>query len=239
MTRSAKTLFAPLCTLSLVTLAACYGAAPGRPPSVPLPPLSDDAEIAVRSESTTKVEDVAKESWTCPAGHVEPDPACSRTTYSEAQPVTRTHTTATYGPSPITYAQFRVLTDPQWDAKLARLDELSARCKRANIPRLVGIGLALGGVIGAGIGQGVKSSSLVALSWSAAAAGGAFALGYFAFGGRACNEANALYHDMDFSFALHMDSVEGTDTAQEMHDLAERFNTGRRQHADAHLRLGE
>src|SRR5690242_2476900 len=105
--------------LILLPLAACYGAAPGRPPRVPLPPAIDDAEVVVHSETKTEIEDVQKQASTCPQGHGQGDPACTVTTYTVAEPVTRTTSTASYADQPISFAQFKVMTDPKWNEKLA------------------------------------------------------------------------------------------------------------------------
>ena len=58
---------------------------------------------------------MAKKAWTCPAGHAEGSPACTSTTYEVAEPVTRTETAATYGAEPISYGQFKILTDPDYE----------------------------------------------------------------------------------------------------------------------------
>jgi hypothetical protein len=210
-----------------LSLAACYGAAPPRPVHVPLPPLAAGAEIDVHSESRTTIENVPHSASTCPSGKSEGDPSCTVTKYVVAEPVTRTTTTATYGTEPITYAQFKVLTDPHWDTKLGDLDDLAHKCQRANIPRYAGLGLMLGGLVAglvvggatgnAGAEQGVIYGGL-------GLGAGSYALGYFAFGGRQCVEAQQLYNTMDMSQAIGWNSVEGDDYATEMKALAEQFN---------------
>src|SRR5262245_23294288 len=101
--------------LCLPFLAACYGAAPPKPARIPLPPPIDGAQILVHSEERTTIETVQKEASTCPQGHAEGSPACTVTRYSVAEPVTRVYSGATYADQPISYAQFRVMTDPQYD----------------------------------------------------------------------------------------------------------------------------
>jgi hypothetical protein len=135
-------------------------------------------------------------------------------------------TTASYGSEPITYAQFRVMTDPRWNEKLATLDDLAHRCQRANIPRYVGIGLMLGGAA-AGLIAGAAGSPTgeSALMYGGLGAGAAsYALGYLAFGGRQCVEARNLFNEMDMSGAMDLTTVEGADQATEMKVLAEQFN---------------
>lgn len=221
-----------------LTLAACYGAAPPKPVHVQLPMLQNEAEIGVFSESKTTIEQVQRQASTCPQGKGEGDPSCVVTKYTVAEPVTRTTTTATYGDGPITYAQFRVLTDPHWDQKLAELDDLAHRCTRANIPRYVGLGLMVGGLIGSyivGAATGSTGASQGTL-WGGVVGGGAsYTLGYFAFGGRQCNEARALFNELDMSGNLATNVVEGDSYAVEMKTLAEQFNATHRNGPSARL----
>ena len=120
--------------IPILLVTACYGAAPPHPARIPMPALRDDAPVDVLSETRTEMESVAKTASSCPAGHAEGSPACTVHHYTEMEPVTRTHTRAIYGGEPISYGQFRVLTDKDYDKKLARLDDLSGGCKRANVP---------------------------------------------------------------------------------------------------------
>ena len=203
-------------------LVACYGAAPGRPPRVPVPELAEGAPIDVHSETKTTIEQVSKTAWSCPAGHADGDPLCTRHDYSVAEPVTRTTTTASYADQPITYAQFMVLTDAKRGDKLSELEDLSHVCRRANVPRYAGMGLMLGGlvagmIVGGDVGKGIVYGGL---------GGGAasYTLGFFAFGGRQCVQARNLYNELDLSHAMSWNSVEGADYATEMRALAEQFN---------------
>lgn len=210
-----------------ILLAACYGAAPPRPATIPLPPLRDDAELVVTSESKTEIEDVAKQSTSCPAGHAEGSPACTVHRYTVAEPVTRTYSRASYGGEPLSYGQFRVLTDPDHDRKRARLADLSTRCQRANIPRYLGLGLLLGGLVAIPLSQGndvVLGAGYVALAGGAAS----YTTGYFMFGGRQCNEARRLYHQIDFAEEATWETVQGRRVASEMATLAEQFNARQR-----------
>lgn len=225
----------PLLPLSLacLTLAACYGSAPPRPPRVPLPPIEDGAELVVHSETITTMEEVPKQASTCPAGVGEGDPSCTITRYTETEPVDHTTTTASLGSQPLTFAQFKVITDPQWNAKLAELDALSHRCERANVPRYAGLGLlAVGLLVGpivAGEGGGDVGT---AMTYGGLIAGGAsYALGYVAFGGRDCVEARDLYNYLDTSEQMSWTSVDGDDYAIEMKALADQFNAT---HAPGH-----
>lgn len=213
-------------------LTACYGSAPPVPPRVPLPPLADGAQIGVYSQTKTTIEQVPHESRTCVDGH--PD-ECTTTTYSEAEPVSRTITTATYNDAPITYAQFRVITDPKWNDELAELDDLSHKCRRANIPRYAGMGLLAGGLIAGAI---VKGDAGAALMYGGTGLGvGSYALGYFAYGGRDCVRARALFEQLDMSQAMSWTSVEGADYATEMKALADQFNASHGHGDTAALRM--
>ena len=211
--------------LAILLVAGCYGAAPGRPPNVPLPELADapDAHVVVHSVTKTAIENVEKSASTCPQGHNPGDPACVVTRYRVAEPVTRTTTTASLNSEPITFAQFRVITDPKWNEKLGQIDDLSHKCHRANTPRYAGIGLMLGGIIAGVIVGGDAGKAVV---WAGFGGGAAsYALGYFAFGGSDCVAARRMYDQMDLSRAMAWTSVEGADYASEMHGLAEQFNS--------------
>jgi hypothetical protein len=223
----------------LPLLAACYGAAPPKPARVPLPHTVDGAEIRVHTESRTELEDVPKESTTCPQGHASGSPACVVTRYTVREPVTRTYSSATYAESPISYAQFKVMTDPQYDQKLSRLEELSHRCKRANVPRYVGLGLMVGSLIAAPIVGKATDSTAASQGtlWGMLGAGSAsFALGYFAFGGRDCNEARGIYHDVNVAGFTATTDLEGADLAAEMSELASRFNAGQSRQSAMRMR---
>jgi hypothetical protein len=210
-----------LATLSL-TLAACYGAAPPKPARIPLPPPVEGGQISVYSEDKTTFENISKSASTCPQGKGEGSPECTVTRYTVKEPVTRTYSTATYADQPISYAQFKVMTDPQYDRKLVRLDDLSHTCTRANVPRYAGMvglvaGLVVGPIVGGTAGTIVMAGGLVGGT-------GSYALGYFAFGGRDCNEARAIYNDVEVGHAVGMTSVTGSQLAVEMQELAGRFN---------------
>jgi hypothetical protein len=206
----------------LLFLVACYGAAPPKPPRIPLPEPVEGAEIAVYSEDRTAFETVEKQASTCPAGKSEGSPECTVTRYTVKEPVTRTHTTATYNNAPISYAQFHVMTDPNYDVKLSRLDDLSHKCKRANVPRYAGMGLLLGGVIAGPI---VGDTPGQIILWGGLVGGlASYALGYFAFGGRDCNEARAIYNDVNVADAVNTHTVQGSGLAAEMAELAAQFN---------------
>ena len=215
-----------LVLLPSLCLVACYGAAPPKPPVVPLPPTQDGAEILVHTESHTTYENVQKQATSCPQGVGEGDPSCTVTRYNVTEPVTRTTSAATYGDQAITYAQFKVMTDPHYQDKVAAVGDLGHKCQRANIPRYIGLGMLAAGLLvgpiisaegGGGVGTAVTYGGLLG-------GGVSYAAGYFAFGGRDCNEARAIYNSIDYSAAMSWNTVEGADVATEMQALAGQFN---------------
>lgn len=209
-----------------MSLVACYGAAPPKPPRVPLPPMAEGAGIDVHSDTKTTIENVEHSASSCPQGKGEGDPSCVVTRYTVAEPVSRTTTTASYAAEPISYAQFKVMTDPHWDNKLAQLEDLSHKCQRANVPRYVGLGLMLGGLVsGLIVGAAGSPTGEMGLIYGGVGAGAvSYAFGYLGFGGRQCVEARNLFNEVDMTEAMSWNSVEGGNYATEMKVLADQFN---------------
>jgi len=212
--------------LPALFLTACYGAAPPKPPVIPLPPPQEGAEILVHSDTKTTYENVQKSASTCPEGKSEGDPSCTVTRYNVTEPVTRTYSAATYGEQPISYGQFKVMTDPHYQEKLDAVADLGHKCQRANTPRYIGLallatGLLVGPIISAEGGGGVGT----AVTYGGLLGGGvSYATGYFVFGGRDCVEARAIYNSVDYAAASGWNTVEGADVATEMQALAGQFN---------------
>lgn len=206
-------------------LAGCYGAAPGRVETLLLPDRVRGGRIDVRSQSTTEWEDVAKRSVTCPAGHSEGSTACLVTNYTVKEPVTRTTSVATYAGRPITYGQFLVMTDPDYDEKLKLLTVHSDACQFANTPRYIGLGATIGGLVLYGIAGSRQNSGLATVGLLALGGGAvSYATGYFAFGGSRCNAANSLHYQLDMSHEAGITTVYGR--AVEMDEAAGMFNAG-------------
>lgn len=212
--------------LPALLVTACYGAAPPKPPVIPLPPAMEGAQILVHTDSKTTMESVAKQATSCPQGKGEGDPSCTVTRYNVTEPVTRTYSAASYGDQPINYAQFKVMTDPHYQEKVAAVADLGHKCQRANTPRyiglaMLGVGLLVGPIVAAEGGGSVGT----AMTYGGLIGGGvAYGAGYFAFGGRDCNEARAIYNSIDYSAAVGWNTVEGADVATEMQALAGQFN---------------
>lgn len=216
-----------------VSLAACYGAAPPKPPVVPLPPMEEGAELQVHSAQSTDMEEVPHTARTCAS-----DGTCINTEYTTTEPVTHTNTSATYNDQPISYAQFVVMTDPKWDEKLAELDDLAKRCRRANIPRYIGIGLFAAGLAGGIIANAAGApSAAYGVMYGAAGLGAvSYATGYYGFGGRQCVEARAMFNEMNLAGAMTANTVGGAERAVEMQTLAEQFNAAHRRSARLDMR---
>ena len=209
--------------LPLTATVACYAATPPRPTTVALPALLDAATITTHSKVVFENQAVAKQASHCPQGASVGAAGCTVTHYSETERVKQTKTTASYGDTPITYAQFKVLTDPDYNAKLVALERARSRCNGGSLPRWAGIGLAVAGLI-------VASSSdrtTKILGFAGMGAGAAtYTFGYIRYAGP-CNQANDLYYQVDFSQDIDRRVVEGDDRAHEMQALSEQFNARR------------
>lgn len=213
----------PYWLLPLTATVACYSATPPRPTTIVLPALSETATLATTSKSVFENEEVAKQASHCPAGTLAGDASCTITRYSETQRVKHLKTSATYDGAPITYAQFKVLTDPDYNSKLVTLERARSRCNGGSLPRWAGIGLAVAGLI-------VASSSdqtTKAIGFAGMGAGLAtYTYGYIRYAGP-CNQANELYYQLDFSQDIDRNVVDGSDRAREMQALTEQFNARR------------
>lgn len=213
----------PCWLLPLTATVACYSATPPRPTTIVLPALSETATLATTSKSVFENEEVAKQASHCPAGTLAGDASCTITRYSETQRVKHLKTSATYDGAPITYAQFKVLTDPDYNSKLVTLERARSRCNGGSLPRWAGIGLAVAGLI-------VASSSdqtTKAIGFAGMGAGLAtYTYGYIRYAGP-CNQANELYYQLDFSQDIDRNVVDGSDRAREMQALTEQFNARR------------
>lgn len=208
-----------------LTAAGCYGSAPPRPETVALPQVAAGSELRVTSESTTRLENVQKQSETCPQGHTSGSQACVKTTYTVKEPVTRTVTTATHGDSPLSFAQFQVLTDHDYEDNVAVLEDHSEACQEANVPRWIGTGLAIGGIVAYGIGASRSSGALATVGLIGLGGGAAsYTAGYFAFGGKRCVQAARLYREINYARDKDVMSVNGSLRAEEMKSLSDQFN---------------
>jgi hypothetical protein len=232
--RVAVTRASGIVAAAIAGMSGCYGAAPPRPADISLPEPVPGAEIVVDSETSTSIERVPKKWVRCPHGHVEGSPECDVTTGSAMEPVTRTRTTASYGGAPLNLAQFMVLTDPERDDKLRLLEDHSRACRRANVPRWIGVGLTVGGLVVMGVAASQDGEALSTAGQISVAGGvGSYAVGYFALGGRRCNEAANLHTALDLADETVITVVPGPAAADEMKELADRFNRARAARGDA------
>ena len=88
------------------------------------------------------------------------------------------------------------MTDPHYQEKVEAVADLGAQVQAREHaalrrPRMLGLGLLVGPIISAEGGGGVGT----AVTYGGLLGGGvAYGAGYFAFGGRDCNEARAIYN---------------------------------------------
>jgi len=213
-------------TLLSTCVLACYAPVAPRPVAVQPPPLSDDVVMNVHTQRRTVLKTRTVEERTCPADVKEKDsPKCTVTTREVTEPETQVVTTATYGAEAISYAQFRVLTEPDFTAKRARLDVLRERCRPASGPRWIGSSLLLTGLVTSIVGGTMKEPVVTASGGGAFAAGiGTLLLGYYKFGGEDCNRAWSLYEDLDLVDEAKQMEVPGQSAANEMAVLVQQFN---------------
>jgi hypothetical protein len=206
-------------------LAGCYGGAPPAPPEVAVSVVpGEEVEVRARREDTT--ERVEQKSHTCPQGHSPGSPACVVTTYYERVPVTYYYAKANYAGRTLTLAELDALTDPEWKTRIDKLNEYRAVCKQANVPRFVGLGLLIAGGVAVGIG-GSRSDTGLGKGLIFGGIGGvgvglgSYALGYFSFGGKRCNQARAIYDSLP---SARDKEAFGIEQVEEMKNAADRFN---------------
>ncbi len=221
----ATTVLGGLSVTGLFLAAGCYGAAPPRPQAVAVPDVAEGSSLEVYSHSATTYENVQRESETCPQGKGSGSPECVKTTYTVKEPVTRTVSTATLGGSPIDYAQFQVVSNPRYQEELVTLADHSEACQEANLPRYIGLGLAIGGIIAYSVGNSKGNSTVGTIGLLGLAGGaGSYTAGYLAFGGNRCVEAAGLYRRIDYARHSGQEEIHGSVTALEMKTLADQFN---------------
>ena len=179
--------------------------------------------ISVDSNVVFENEQVAKKASHCPQGVSSTAASCTVTHYSETQSVQRVKTTATYGGAPITYAQFKVLTDPTYDAKLAQLEQARSRCSGGSLPRWVGIGLMVASLV---VTSSSEQTTRLVRSVSMTAGLATYAFGYFRYA-TPCNQANDLFNQVNFSQDVGRNVIDGDEAAREMRVLTDRFNARR------------
>lgn len=209
--------------LASLALAGCYGAAPRKLTPVPVPQASD-AQLSVYSEETTHIETTDTTDSICASAGIPlvGASACLSADYSIDTPVTVVSSTAKLGDIPLSYGQFLVLSDPDYKQSALALDAHRDACDASAVPKWVGIGLAVGGLVAL---SAAKSDVGEALGWVGLGAGAAtYTAGYVAWGGSRCEEGRRLYNQLDHSRFADTMVVTGANTAREMQAVASEFN---------------
>lgn len=208
-------------------LAGCYGSTPPPPPTI-VPPRSVAGErIKVSVHSEMAMENRQKVIPHCPQGHAPGSPACTNTYTTETVPVTHTTGTATYAGRPLTLAQLWVMSNPEEKKKTYDLIEADrAACEGANTPRIAGTALMLGGAAAMVISVIAQKSDVakpIAIGGGVAFGGGigSYGLGYFAFGGKRCNDADARIRSIPSTTET---SVHDREEADRMRKLGDEYN---------------
>jgi len=191
--------------------------------SVPVPSAPEAAPMEVSTVSETQLEDVQKKSETCPQGHTTGSPDCIVTHYTVKEPVTRTKTTMTFGSHRLTHAQFLTIVEADRPERIVRLEDETAQCKRARIPRYIAIALGAGAIgslgyamvtkdsVGTYVGIGLGAGSLASLGIGLGMAKGS------------CREAKALAHELDLS-GKDVDVVHGRERGATIQEKAVQYN---------------
>lgn len=210
----------------VASLSGCYGSAPAAPPQVAVA-VEPGVIIHVQSHQSEALEARDKKIFHCPQGHTTESAACLVTHTTERVPVTHYDATALYGKRALTLAELTVLVDPDgWHKNVLALNEARGACDAANVPRWVGSALAIGGLVALGVGAAISdrgTGKAVALGGVAGIGAGtvSYSLGYFAFGGNRCSEANEIAARMP---SAHVTVVHDFERGSAMEAAADRFN---------------
>jgi hypothetical protein len=130
-----------------------------------------------------------------------------------------------YAGKPVSYADFLLITDTKRDEHLAKLEENSKACERANIPRWVGIGLVAAGALATGAAYLTREPALTYVGLGSIGGGGvSYGVGYFAFGGAKCNEAAAQHRELEVADKKEVMEVAGSGNAADLRKRALEFN---------------
>jgi hypothetical protein len=196
-------LLATLCVLAT----ACYGSAHGPSKRPAQPTLVPDGLASMGSETSAEFLSADRERL-----------------------VRSTSLSFSYNGEPKTYTEYRAIVDPNWNATLDRHEELVKRCKRARIPKYIGIPLIVVGMLGGqAIGKAMFGENENAQGATVGVIAGTGALtwfsGYLFFGGRACNEAEAMWSGRD-PWLEYAESTppDFADTSKELRKLTNDFN---------------
>jgi hypothetical protein len=214
----------PFILLFAAAVTGCYGSAPPPAPAIGVRAMPGQP-VLVQEHERTVVERLEQRTQICPTyGSAQ---GCYTATTMVPTPVTHYWATASYAGRGVTRADVAYLADPAgWQAKVDSLNADRSSCKLANVPRWLGTGLLVGGLIAAeGIPQkSADGSTPLRTSIGAAAmlAGAAsYVTGYFFFGGMNCNRAQATYNAMPKG-----EEAQGQAAMKELQEDAARYNAG-------------
>jgi hypothetical protein len=211
-------------TFFVAAVTGCYGSAPPPAPAIAVRPISGQP-VLVQEHERTVVERLEQRTQICPTyGSAE---GCYTATTMVPTPVTHYWATASYGGRGVTRADVAYLADPAgWQAKVESLNADRSSCKLANVPRWLGTGLLVGGLIAA---EGIPHKSADGSTpWATRIGAGAmlagaasYVTGYFFFGGMNCNRAQATYNALPKG-----EEAEGQTAMKELQEDAARYNAG-------------
>lgn len=214
----------PLFLLFGAAVTGCYGSAPPPAPAIAVKAMPGQP-ILVQDHERMVVEQLEQRTQICPTyGSAQ---GCYTATTMVPTPVTHYWATASYGGQGVTRADVAYLADPAgWQAKVDSLNADRSSCQLANVPRWLGTGLLVGGLIAAGGIPQKENDGTTSLKTSIGAAamlGGAvsYVTGYFFFGGMKCNRAQATYNALPKG-----EEAQGQEAMRELREDAARYNAG-------------
>lgn len=213
-----------LSSIVLATASACTLKPPGAVvTTVPVPSAPEGTPIEVSTMTTNEPEAVQKMSESCPQGHATGSPECIVTYYTVQEPVKRTKTTMTYGGQRLTHAQFLTLAEADRTQKIATLEDKTALCKRAKVPRYVAIALGVGAVVAGGIGA-ARQNNVGTYVGIGLGAGALTAVGVgFGMSRGSCQTAQDLARELDLTDKDET-VVQGPANATKIDALADEYN---------------
>jgi hypothetical protein len=208
-----------VCVLLLV--AGCYDVPPPRVPQPDVPAFVPGATIDVETRSVEEMRRVRSHDEVCSGG------SCSDISTSHTEPVTVKHATATYGGNKVTFGQAEALADPTYVADWQHMEQLSANCRHAAIPKYAGEVLTTVGLLLFVDGTATSDGSIQPLPTALGAVGlaagiASYALGKYVFGGQDCAEATAIYGKHSWDAAGTVDVED--ELADELQSVVVNFN---------------
>ena len=224
MVRTVPILLLVILLLVTVAGAGCYGSAPPPAPAIGVKPIAGQP-VLVQEHERVVVERLEQRTQICPTyGSAQ---GCYTATTMVPTPVTHSWATASYAGRGVTRADVAYLADPAgWQAKVDSLNADRSSCQLANVPRWLGTGLLVGGLIAAGGIPQKETDGTTSLKTSIGAAAllagaASYVTGYFFFGGMKCNRAQATYNALPKG-----EEAQGQTAMKELQEDAARYNSG-------------